>query len=140
MKAILLVLAMLFSASSFSQDVAGAAIKGQIKGKLGAYNASIKALGDQIIALQPQADEITKQTQFFNAVRGEIVGDEQELRYCLAAGNGIYFLRATKDLEKWAVSGSGMPDDIKQKARAVLAKYPIQMMLDRLKAIIGGAK
>jgi len=33
-----------------------------------------------------------------------------------------------------------VPDDIKQKARAVLAKYPIQMMLDRLKAIIGGAK
>jgi len=61
--------------SALTQDSTGDAMKGQIKGEIGAYNASIKTLGDQVIALQAQADEIIKQTQFFNAVRGEIEGD-----------------------------------------------------------------
>ena len=128
MKAILLVLAMLFSASSFSQDVADAAIKGQIKALQAKVDAARARAISQEIAIEKGRAAITA---------AQLLGES--LAYATQHGRGDLYLETFADLQA-IVDDPTVPTEAQETAFSAMSKYPPQMILDRLKAIIGGAK
>ncbi len=94
--------------------------------------ATIKDLDAKVWNRQKRLDVIKH-------VRLVIAEDADWLPFCLDKGRGTDFIGTKRELAGIADDAS-LPDDVRQAARDLIAKYPDRMMIDRLKAVIGGAK
>ncbi len=93
---------------------------------------TIKDLDAKVWNRQKRLDAISH-------TRMTIAEDTDWLPFCLDKGRGTDFIGTKRELEGF-VNDDSLPGDVRKAAKDLIEKFPNKIMIDRLKAIIGGAK